>query len=212
MTVVGQLEILAVVQMFLGPSCAEKLHEKGLELAHTAKVSAAMDPALLCRMFFTTGAVVAIGGTLVPSFQQNIMNYGSRKRNIPAGARSTSRNVIESIIDFVASIQVPHSWFMHYYVVSVLSSLFWGYQISQHGKIVQLLATYSKSGNTSMTVNQVVLAWAMMLFQGLRRLYESAMLTKTSQSKMWVGLWIIGSLHYVCIGICVWIDGICKCP
>lgn len=167
-----------------------------------------MDVALLCRLFFTTGAIVAIGGTLVPSFQQKIMIYGSRKRNISNAARPPPKNVIEQMFEFISSVQVPHSYFTHYYVVSVISSLFWGYQIAQHGRAVQLLASLSKYGNTSMTVNQVVLAWAMMLFQGSRRLYESITLRTPSQSRMWIGLLIIGELHYLCSGVSVWIDGI----
>lgn len=169
-----------------------------------------MDPGLVCRTFFTTGAVVAVGGTLVPSFRDNIMNYGSRKTEIRQAVIPTTHNVVEKTYDYLTSIDVPHTWFIHYYVVSVVSSIFWGFQIAQHGKFLQLVASYSNPGTTSMTVNQVALAWLLMFAHGLRRLNESLTLTKPTNSKMWFGLWALGALYYVFMGISIWIEGACK--
>ncbi|PVH72118.1 hypothetical protein DL98DRAFT_470822 [Cadophora sp. DSE1049] len=132
------------------------------------------------------------------------MTYGSRGTDSEAskGEQSKSRG----LFDFVASIQVPHTWFTHYYVVSVASSIFWAFQIYTHGPVFEFLASYSWSKDP-MTVNQVFLAWLFMAFQGTRRLYESLTLTKPSQSKMWVGLWLVGMAYYVFIGLSVWIEG-----
>lgn len=168
-----------------------------------------MDPALLCKLFFTLGAAVSVGGTLVPCFRENIMNYGPRKAKDTADMKGSDvKPMIERLFNFVASVQVPHTWFTHYYVISFGSSIFWGYQMSQHGRFIRVLASFSPPSTSTMTFNQVFLAWALMTVQGVRRLYESITLTKPSQSRMWIGLWIIGMLYYVFIGIGIWIEGI----
>lgn len=166
-----------------------------------------MDPSALCRAFFFLGTAVDIGGTLIPSFREQIMNYGSRGTKPPPPSKGQNKQ-FSNLFEYVASIQVPHTWFTHYYVVSVASSIFWGYQIYTRGRLFEFLAFYSQPKSDAMTVNQVILAWSFMVIQGARRLYESLTLTKPSQSKMWVGLWIIGIAYYVFMGLSVWIEGI----
>ncbi|TGO28022.1 hypothetical protein BPAE_0033g00240 [Botrytis paeoniae] len=168
-----------------------------------------MDPQTICAAFFILGTTVDLGGTLIPSFRQHVMNYGSRGFT-PNPEKSTSlQSKTTRIFKYVGSIQVPHTWFTHYYIVSVASSIFWAFQIITRGPAFRLLASYSQQDATkSMTVNQVTLAWTLMALQGSRRVYESLTLTKPSQSKMWVGLWAIGIAYYLFIGVSVWIEGI----
>jgi len=173
-----------------------------------------MDSAILFRLFFGLGTVVDIGGTLIPSFRANIMNYGPRNttssKNASVAHKQQPKTLLARLFYFVASLQVPHSWFTHYYIVSVASSLFWAFQLYTRGSAYQLLAFYSKERNVSMTCNQVFLAWLFMAFQGTRRLYESFTFTKSTGSKMWAGLWVIGIAYYVVMGMSVWIEGIRK--
>ncbi|KAL2074684.1 hypothetical protein VTL71DRAFT_8463 [Oculimacula yallundae] len=165
-----------------------------------------MDPALLCKTFFFLGIAVDLGGTFIPSFRQHIMTYGSRGIGQSNQAK-TKDTTPQSLIEYVASIQVPHTWFTHYYVVSVASSIFWAFQIYTRGPAFEFLLSYAHP-RTSMTVNQAFLAWLFMAMQGTRRLYESLTFTKPSQSRMWIGLWLIGSAYYVFMGVSVWIEGI----
>lgn len=166
-----------------------------------------MDPANLCKAFFGLGTAVDIGGTLVPSFRESIMNYGPRQVK-------TSKSPIQDpgtlmrLIRCVASFQVPHTWFIHYYIVSVASSIFWAFQLYTRGTAYHLMVSYSKERSTSMTGNQIFLALLIMALQGVRRLYESVTLSKPSQSRMWVGLWVIGIAYYVFMGMSIWIEGI----
>jgi 3-oxo-5-alpha-steroid 4-dehydrogenase 3 len=169
-----------------------------------------MDPAMLCKFFFGLGTAVDLGGTLIPSFRQHIMNYGSRAAPPETSASKTSRNQPTSLFQYIAAYQVPHTWFTHYYVVSVASSLFWAFQIYTRGSVLELLGSYSKPASETMTFNQVFLAWLLMAIQGIRRLAESLILTKPSQSKMWFGLWLLGIAYYIFMGISVWIEGIGK--
>jgi 3-oxo-5-alpha-steroid 4-dehydrogenase 3 len=167
-----------------------------------------MDSSLLCKLFFGLGTAVDIGGTLFPSFRSNIMNYGSRSTTPTKAESKASNGPIQRLFQYVGSFRVPHTWFTHYYVVSVLSSLFWGVQIYANGSVIKLLASYSQSRTSSMTFNQVLLAWGLMAAQGIRRLYESITLMKPSQSKMWVGIWALGIAYYTFMGISVWIEGL----
>ena len=165
-----------------------------------------MDPAQLCVVFFGVGMAVDLGGTLIPPFRERIMNYGSRSTD-PKSPILEKRTA--NLLDYIASFEVPHTWFTHYYVVSTGSSLFWALQILTRGQGFKLLAAYSRpTTSASMTANQVLLAWFMMGVQGTRRLYESITLTKPSKSRMWIGLWAIGIAYYVAMGITVWIEGI----
>jgi 3-oxo-5-alpha-steroid 4-dehydrogenase 3 len=172
-----------------------------------------MDISSLCVAFFLLGTAVDVGGTLIPSFRHHVMNYGSRGIP-PKTVKSTSpTNKNKGLLEYVGSIQVPHTWFTHYYIVSVASSLFWASQIITRGWLFRLLVSYSHLNTSeSMSVNQVALAWTLMALQGGRRLYESLTLTKPSESKMWIGLWGIGIAYYIFIGVSVWIEGIRKSP
>ncbi|QSZ34931.1 hypothetical protein DSL72_007793 [Monilinia vaccinii-corymbosi] len=160
----------------------------------------------ICTAFFLLATTVGIGGTLIPSLRQHVINYGSR--GITPND-TTIRIKATSMLEYTGSIQVPHTWFTHYYIVSVASSIFWAFQIITRGTVFKFLASYSQHDITpSMTVNQVALAWGFMAFQGGRRLYESFTLTKPTQSKMWVGIWAVGIAYYIFMGISVWIEGI----
>ncbi|KAE8451213.1 hypothetical protein EG329_004377 [Mollisiaceae sp. DMI_Dod_QoI] len=167
-----------------------------------------MDPSTLCKVFFGLGIAVDLGGTLIPSFKENIMNYGSRGISSQLSTSKSSKTKLGNPFECIASIQVPHTWFTHYYVVSVASSVFWAHQIYTLGPVFNLLASYSTKSHEGMTVNQIFLAWLFMAIQGSRRLYESIVLTKPSQSKMWFGLWLIGIAYYIFMGLSVWIEGI----
>jgi 3-oxo-5-alpha-steroid 4-dehydrogenase 3 len=169
-----------------------------------------MDPALLCKVFFGLGTSVVLGGTLIPSFRQQIMNYGSRRTLTKTSSGKWRKNTFTRLFEYIASFQVPHTWFTHYYVVSVASSIFWVVQIITFGQAFEFLVSQSKETNENMTVNQVFLAWLFMAVQGGRRLYESITLTQPSEARMWVGLWVLGIAFYIVIGISVWIEGICK--
>jgi len=171
-----------------------------------------MEPAVLCVIFFSLGTAVDLGGIFFPAFRQHIMNYGSRSTSSqPEPTTKSPRKTTTSISDYMASIKVPHTWFLHYYITSVASSLFWAVQILTHGLVFKLFALYSPHPTTgTMTVNQVFLVWLLMAIQGMRRLYESLTLTKPSQSKMWVGLWALGIAYYIFMGISIWIEGIGK--
>ena len=102
---------------------------------------------------------------------------------------------------------VPHRYFEHFYIVSVLSSIFWGFQIFTKGMVLRTMSGNSTSENSTMSVEQVVLVWLLMTIQGSRRLYESVALVKRSSSKMPLVAYFIGIFYYLAMGVAVWIHG-----
>ena len=128
----------------------------------------------------------------------------------PRQMDNTSKGTFITVLDALSTIKVPHSWFTHFYIVSVASSVFWGVQIFIRGPFLRALhsgAEYSTSRNT-MSVDQVVVTWALMVVQGVRRLLESFSVAKTSSSNMFVAHWLLGIAFYLAVGISIWIEGI----
>lgn len=99
------------------------------------------------------------------------------------------KSPVAQLLDYAATIQVPHSYFTHFYVVSVACSLFWGWK----------LPLWEAAGP-----QQTV--WALMLLQGVRRMLESYAYTSTSKSTMWFAHWIMGLAFYLTVNIAIWLE------
>ncbi|OAX79632.1 hypothetical protein ACJ72_06044, partial [Emergomyces africanus] len=183
-----------------------------------------MDVIDFVRGFFliTTCTILLANG--IPFVRARFVAYGPRATStepinapakdaqydhlVPSKKPSGPRSI--QVLDYVASWQVPHSFFTQFYVVSVLSSILWGTQIYCRGPLFKAVSSAIKEKYTqkSMTSNQVVLCWTLLLAQGIRRLYECISTAKPSKSKMWFPHWIIGLAFYVAMGIAIWVEGI----
>lgn len=120
---------------------------------------------------------------------------------------------VSQFMDLLASIGVPRSWFTHFYIASVASSVFWAIQVARKGLLFRFLAELHLDNSVnepSMAIDQVVLVWALMAIQGSRRLYECITLTKPSTSKMGAAAYLLGVLFYLATGVAVWVEGIRK--
>jgi 3-oxo-5-alpha-steroid 4-dehydrogenase 3 len=102
-------------------------------------------------------------------------------------------------LDFLAGVRVPHNYFTHFYVLSVVSSAYWEWHLWR--------ATGFSMLNVSSSAGRVQIAWLLMLLQGVRRLLESYAYTSTSKSGMWFGHWILGLLFYLATNVAIWIEG-----
>ena len=136
------------------------------------------------------------------------MDARKRDEGNPTLKRS-STGLISAILDAAGNVQAPHGYFKHFYIFSVLSSVFWGIQILSQGNILLSVAsmTDSSGSSESMSMNQIFLLWSFMLLQGIRRLFESIFVTKTSASKMWIVHYVLGLGFYMVMGVAVWIEG-----
>ncbi len=165
----------------------------------------------------------------IPALGSRYISYGSRTASPFSRDSSTAQdgglNVepripaevspspwgLNRILDAVATIQVPHAWFIHFYIVSVASSIFWAVQIFTRGLYLKAVNEINgpPNGQHIMTANQAVMAWALMSAQGTRRLLESVMITRmASKSKMFIAHWLLGIAFYLAMGVAVWIEGI----
>lgn len=111
-------------------------------------------------------------------------------------------------LNILAQLQVPHGWFVHFYVASLVSSIFWAFQLAFHGWPFQLVSTLeTRTLSSSMTLHQLQVTWLMMFVQGSRRLCECLLIAAQSKSSMWFAHWIIGVSFYLAMGMAVWIEG-----
>lgn len=126
-----------------------------------------------------------------------------------SSAGHSAKGLISRLLDEVGNVQAPHGYFGHFYVLSVLSSVFWGFQIISQGSTMKSVASMADKGShsTSMSMDRIILLWSFLLLQGMRRLMESIFVFKTSASKMWFVHYLLGMGFYLVAGIAVWIEG-----
>lgn len=154
------------------------------------------------RAFFILSSLAMLMVRLTPALADRFLAYGARdqtsrhgKDAIPS-ARHPPRSVGIQILDYMATFDVPHSWFTHFYVVSVACSILclcifhYGGYIPSQDQYLPLLTS------------------VLMLIQGSRRLLECLFLTKPSASRMWIGHYLIGLLFYLFTNISIWIEHI----
>jgi len=131
---------------------------------------------------------------LIPPFRDRFLAYGARDPGVSHGEnRATKQSSLAlQVLNYVATWKVPHSWFVHFYIVSVLSSIacFSVFRSGSHSNFLDL-ATFSS---------------ILMLVQGTRRLLECFLVTKPSNSRMWIGHYAIGLAFYVVTNIAIWIE------
>jgi 3-oxo-5-alpha-steroid 4-dehydrogenase 3 len=140
--------------------------------------------------------------------------YGARTSSTTSSAGSEtqpvvvkSQNPIENALDYLATLQVPHSWFASFYLTSVSCSLLCAVDYAFSGPIFTNIAAQITASRPSMTFHQVFITWIVVLAQGSRRLYECHALSRPSKSTMWVGHWILGMGFYAGLNVAIWIEG-----
>ncbi|OTB20572.1 hypothetical protein K445DRAFT_50743 [Daldinia sp. EC12] len=185
-----------------------------MEASDSVNHSGSMSPAAYCQLFYVLAAATVLGIAAAPeSIQRLLTQYGARTTTAGTSnekeGRKANNGPLVNIISWVTSVgKVPHSWFIHFYILSVSCSVFWAAQFLSHGKILEsIVRNQVRSEETSMSLNQVIIAWALMSLQGARRLYESVALLRPSPSKMWVVHWLLGVAYYFCTSISIWIEG-----
>lgn len=169
----------------------------------------AIDPAQICRAFFTFITVAGIGACAVPALRE----YGPRSfptSETPAPSTEVKSKYVTAL-DRLAKLQVPHTWFTHFYIVAVASSAFWAYQLGTYGALFRVLASrYASHGQGGMTMNQILITWVLMALQGSRRLYESVRLLKPSTAQMPLTSYALGIAFYLAVNVAVWAEGMRK--
>ncbi|KAL2848120.1 hypothetical protein BJY01DRAFT_212309 [Aspergillus pseudoustus] len=183
----------------------------------TALSIANMDAVDALRAFFIFAACTILSVSLPDSLRSRFIPYGARATSTPpveaetpaSPTSSSSASPVTRALDCVAKLRVPHSYFTQFYVVSVLSSIFWALQLLFHGAAFQAIATRigPEHLHPAISVNQVMLCWGLMLIQGLRRLHECLSFSKPSTSQMWFVHWLAGVAFYLAVAVAIWIEG-----
>lgn len=142
------------------------------------------------------------------SLRDRFLVYGPRATSTASGSRFAAGNT-SGLLDYIATWQVPHSYFTQFYVASVLSSVFWGLQLFFRGGVFQAIASRvsEEHRQESMSLNQIMICWLLLAMQGSRRLWESVIFAKPSTSKMWFVHWALGLGFYLAAGVAIWIEG-----
>lgn len=166
------------------------------------------------RVSYTLAATAVLAVNAVPAVRCRFVAYGKTSRT-----PQEPQTAPERLLDYLGSISVPHSWFTHFYLLSVFSSLFWGAQLCTGGAAYRLLADrhvpsdFAETPGAAksvgeMSIQQVVLTWTALLLQGIRRSYECLYVQKPGGSRMSALHYMLGIMFYSSIGITVWIEGI----
>jgi 3-oxo-5-alpha-steroid 4-dehydrogenase 3 len=126
--------------------------------------------------------------------RSRFLAYGSRAtepkgKEPSAQQQQQQQDSVTRLLDYAATFQVPHNYFTHFYVTSVVCSLFWAWKL-------QVWHVDDRQ--------QVV--WSLLLLQGVRRLLESYAYTSTSKSRMWFAHWVLGLLFYITINMAIWAE------
>ncbi|KAL4779689.1 hypothetical protein BJX76DRAFT_351605 [Aspergillus varians] len=183
-----------------------------------------MDAVDALRAFFLFAACTIISVSLPGSLRSRFIPYGARATSTAAvesetsastptpkstSASPSSASSMTRTLDYVATLRVPHSYFTHFYVISVLSSIFWALQLLSHGRVFQAIATRIRPEHLhqGISINQIMLCCVLMMVQGVRRLHECRIFYKPSSSKMWFVHWFAGIGFYLAVAVAVWIEG-----
>lgn len=147
--------------------------------------------------------------------RSRFLTYGPRATSAststssaPPSAQNPS-DESKGFLDYLATWQVPHSYFTHFYVASVLSSVFWVVQLLSRGVMFQAITSRvsEEHQRRSMSLTQLVICCALLAVQGSRRLWESFIFSKPSSSQMWFMHWLLGLGFYLAAGVAIWIEG-----
>ncbi|KAJ9202539.1 hypothetical protein DTO164E3_2979 [Paecilomyces variotii] len=170
-----------------------------------------MDAVDAVRTFFLFATCTTLSVSGIPYLRARFVDYGPRATDSSrsASAIAAPRSPLTRFIDYLAAWRVPHSYFIHFYVLSVLSSIFWATQLLSRGPAFRVIAARvnEEHRSKSMSLNQVWLCWALMAIQGARRLYECIATAKQSSSQMWFVHWGLGLAFYMAMTLAIWIEG-----
>lgn len=179
-------------------------------------MSASIEPELLLQAFYFSASAAILLVYLIPPLNRRFLAYGARDAAEPlagkeesstSSTRPTTPARMNALLDRIADIKVPHKWFIHFYIVSVLSSALWAHQIFIRGQLYNFLASFAPDSDDPDPCIRAVCCWLLLAIQGMRRLYECLRQPRGS-SEMWIGHYAIGIAFYLATGIAIWIEGL----
>ncbi|KIW73893.1 hypothetical protein PV04_01974 [Phialophora macrospora] len=163
------------------------------------------------RAFYLFSSLAIVTVRLTPAFADRFLAYGARARRQTTGTHGKRESVEHGhqsvgtqLLDYLATFTVPHSWFTHFYVLSLVCSLTILSTFYYHEYYHE--ATIKQNPN----LETAALCAHLMLLQGLRRLLECVYVTQDSASRMWIGHYTIGMAFYIITNVAIWIEHLCQ--
>ncbi len=218
---------------------------------------ALVSPAQACQALLALLGAGIVAATLLPAgTQKHLLDYGARDAS-GAAAASTGSNTAaghssaagaqpasspphpeasaleKAVASVVARTQVPHNWFVSFYVFHLLCTAFWveeWWRWSRDAAVsVSASASTSASPNNlfgllvmsqqnadlratpspapSMALVHVLVGMGLMALHTGRRLYEYIYVFQPSKSKMNISHLALGLVFYAILSVAVWIEG-----
>ena len=162
------------------------------------------------RAFYLLAAIAILIVRFVPFLKDRFLDYGPRATQNEEGADSTlgtPGSLFSRFLDTIAELKVSHSRFIDFYILSLLCSLFWLFQIRTESSVVQELRSASSQPINQDVSGRITLCLIILALQSSRRLYECINFSKpSSSSTMWVGHYMIGVAFYFLIYFAVLVD------
>ncbi|CAK7274110.1 3-oxo-5-alpha-steroid 4-dehydrogenase [Sporothrix epigloea] len=202
-----------------------------------------LSPAGICQLSFAGLSAVVIMVTMLPAaVRRHMLDYGPRytkSNNLIDRAHDQDKGSerpelkpepesvawMKTLATLGSYLQVPHSWFISFYVFHLICSAFWAAQWwSWHQALPGSSGAYNLFGSivmrqqaadvgrastpaTSMLLTQVYVAFALETLQTGRRLYEYLCVFRPSKAKMNAAHFLLGLLYYAIMSVAIWIEG-----
>ncbi|TQN68912.1 hypothetical protein CSHISOI_06566 [Colletotrichum shisoi] len=128
-----------------------------VSLALITEAFPALTPAQWCQAFFGISSASILAMQVIPKAAQHLLlDYGARlpvttttEDRLKEAAGPEGSNVFNDLVKAVASVgQIPHSWFMHFYIASVAGSALWAWQYLQGGSAITSIASQQAASGT----------------------------------------------------------------
>ena len=184
---------------------------------------ATVTPSQACQTYYIFASTCILTITFLPTWLRSaLMDYGARQQSLavepaakePKGTDDQAgppANQGNKLTRLIHALEVPHSWFLHFYILSFTLSMFWLHQYTTRGSVMSFFIN-QQSHNQQMQgkgtdLSSTAVAWALLAIQGARRLYESLVVQKRGKSSMNGIHWAVALVYYGCISVSIWIEG-----
>jgi 3-oxo-5-alpha-steroid 4-dehydrogenase 3 len=160
------------------------------------------------RVFYLLSSVAILTVRLTPAFAERFLAYGARvnpaqdgkNHNEKLAKQNEPSSVGIKLLDYLATFTVPHSWFLHFYILSLSCS------VTALSTFYYFDYYYEDTIKQNPNIEIAAFCAHMMLLQGLRRLLECVFVTRNSTSRMWIGHYAIGMAFYLVTNVAIWIE------
>jgi 3-oxo-5-alpha-steroid 4-dehydrogenase 3 / polyprenol reductase len=162
------------------------------------------------RAFYLLSSIIILAIRFLPALANRFLAYGARAQEPHNGsARQSMKNhqplVGNTLLDRLAEITVPRSWFIHFYLLSGLLS-------ACLNSAQSWLSFFGSSKMEGQKLGWAPYCCSLMAVHSFRRFLECCILDKPSNSRMWFGHYIMGIAFYTATNVAIWIECVEPAP